>query len=250
MVRSRYTRAAVRRPRLLRRREIWVPTLCGWLLVAIFVAAVPWLLLRTVYPFLAPSQPLGRGLLVVEGWIGDRGLDTALAAWRAGGYERVATTGGPIEHGSAFEDSGFHTWAELTAHRLRARGIPAERLVAVPAPASAQDRTFLSAVVLRDWIARQGIRVSAVDVVSQGPHARRTWRLYRLAFGEGVAIGVRSAPPEGYDPRVWWRTSDGARDVVGEAIGWAWVTCCFHPGARGSLAEHWGPTGARSAARP
>jgi hypothetical protein len=69
-------------------------------------------------------------------------------------------------------------------------------------------------------------------VVSAGPHARRSRLLYELAFGEGVKIGAIAARPHDYDPRGWWRSSVGAKDVWEQAVGLLWVKWFFNPPAQ------------------
>lgn len=216
-----------------------MPTAWGALLLTGLLAAAGWVGVRGLYPFLAPDQPVGHGVLVVEGWVGENGFERALAAYATGRYQRLVTSGGPIERGALF--LRFDSYAAMAAAYLRARGVPEAALAVIPAPASAQDRTFLSAVSVRDWLAEQGLHPEGLDVVSQGPHARRTWRLYRQAFGDEVAVGIYAAPPEDYDAGAWWHLSGGTKDVLTEAIGWAWTACCFHPAARGSAEEKWGP---------
>jgi hypothetical protein len=219
-------------PRLLRRRELWLPTAWGWALLLALAAGGSWLGLHALYDFLAPNEPLGRGLLVVEGWVDDTALEESARLWRAGGYTRLVTTGGPVERYASLLP--FATYAEQAAEILRTLGVPDRDITVVPARISARDRTFASAVALREWIARSNFDAAAIDIVSEGPHARRTWRLYRMAFGDGIAIGIRSTMPDLYPPTAWWRSSAGTKDVLTEALAWAWVACCFHPPPRDS----------------
>jgi|GEM_PF-788184 len=228
---------------LVRRRSLWLPTLPGALLLAAGSFVLLWLGTSSVYDFLALDAPLGSGLLVVEGWVADTAMDDALARYRRGGYQRLVTTGGPIERWSQL--LGFDTFAEAAGQLARAKGLPASELAVVPAPASAQDRTFLSAVMVREWARREGLEVRTLDVYSAGPHARRSRWLYQQAFGRGVRVGVIAGPPAGYDPARWWRSSAGVKSVLMEAISWGWTLCCFHPGSPGSWQEKWGPAAAR-----
>jgi len=243
---------------LLKRREVWVPTVWGWLvLLGIVVLALAAAALGA-YPFLAPTAPAhgadGRGakVLVVEGWIEDDDLDDAVRRFRQGGYERVITTGGPMTNWSG-QASPWPSWADRGAAYLASHGLAGVRIDAVPAPASAQERTFLSAVVLREWAARSGQRLDAIDLYTAGVHARRSRRLFELALGPGTEVGVIANRPHGWEPQRWWRTSIGARLVVGEAIGWAWAACCFWPPAPGSHEERWAeppPAAARPGSAP
>ena len=227
-------------PRLVRRRELPVPTPAGALALSAMLAVVAIVLVRTLFAFLAPVAPIGGGLLVVEGWAGAPAFDEALRRFQSGRYERIVVTGGPIELDSPI--AAARSWAEFGAQHLAARGIAPGDVAVIASPASAQDRTFLSAVTLRDWLAAQHIPVTRLDIVTLGPHGRRSRRLYQLAFGSGVAIGIVSATPTDYDPQHWWASSEGAKSVLGEAIGWGWSVCCFAPGDRGSEAEKWGPS--------
>jgi len=227
----------MRLPSLARRREFWVPTLWGWLAILGALALGIGSVVHGLHPFLAPSQPVGARTLVVEGWMPPEELEQAVDAFRAGGYERVVTTGGPVPSG--YERLGHASYAELAKEILEARGLRAGSVSAVPTPASAQDRTFLSAVMVREWAQEKGIGVDALDVFSTGAHARRSWMLYRLAFGPDVRVGILCARPSTYEPDSWWTSSAGARAVLSEAIGWAWTAIFFHPGPPGSHEERW-----------
>lgn len=218
---------------LLRRRAVWVPTLWGWVLVLCLVVATTLVFARWIGVHLSRSDPArgadGRGAqtLVVEGWLSAGDLDVAVAAFRAGGYQRVVVSGGPFEDWP--DEKRFATYAERAADYLRRHGLGAATVIAAPAPASAQDRTFLSAAVVRDWAAKSGTDLGAIDLFTSGVHAHRTRLAYRMAFGPAIEIGVLAAPPAGYDPLRWWATSAGAKSVMGETIGVAWTRCCFWP---------------------
>lgn len=224
---------------LLQKRPVWVPTIWGWLLILFAGLGGGLATLFGAFPFLAENDPAPSAtLLVVEGWLADRELDQAIAAFRRGGYERLVTTGGPIERSSRLV--GFSTYADLAAAYIASRGIPPGSVTAVPAPASAQDRTYLSAVKVREWVRKHPPEVRALDVYSGGPHARRSRALFELAFGSEVRVGVLSAAPTEYDANRWWRSSAGAKSVIGEAIGLVWITCCFFRPDDGSYEEAWG----------
>jgi uncharacterized SAM-binding protein YcdF (DUF218 family) len=220
----------------LRRRHVWVPTLWGWLVLLALCGATGLVVLRGVYPFLALTRPVSARLLVVEGWMPADQLDQTLEIWRAGGYEHVITTGGPIAE--FVPEPG--SYAERARDYLVSHGMPAEAVVAVPAPASAQERSFLNAVMLREWLARSQLHAGALNVVSSGVHCRRSWLLHRMAFGPEVQVGIIATLPRGYDGDAWWRTSLGAKEVLGEALSWLWTELFFHPGPPGSHDEKWG----------
>jgi hypothetical protein len=218
---------------LFRRRQIWLPTWQGALLLVVVFATASLIALRHLASYLAANDPIttrdGRGAstLIVEGWLDEDGLDAAIAVIGRGRYERVIASGGPIDGWR--EGRSWPTYAERGADYLRRHGVTSIPVVAVAAPESAQDRTFLSAVVVREWLRRQGGRIDAVDLFSGGVHARRSRLVFRMAFGSEVDVGVFAAAPRRYTLERWWTTSDGVKAVLDEAISLAWTACCFAP---------------------
>ena len=222
---------------LFRQRQIWMPTISGWLLLLLIGVATCILLANTLYTFLALNQLAGARVLVVEGWLAPEELDQAVSAFKKGKYERIVTTGGPV---TGWPESTLGTdYAHIAADYLAQHGVQSDLIAAVPAPASAQERTFLSAVMFRKSMQRLGITLDAVDIYSSGPHARRSRLLFQLALGEGVRVGVMAAKPESFDPETWWRTSAGVEQMFFQSLGFVWVKCCFWPGLPGSHEELW-----------
>jgi hypothetical protein len=217
-----------------RRRVIWLPTIWGWLALLLVGVAAIMIVARNLHSFLAQNQPVGSRILVVEGWMNPEGLDQAVAAFRSGSYERIVTTGGPIE---SWLESRQTTFAELAADYLKRHGLPDASVTAVPTPLSVEDRTFRSAVSVREWTMRSGLTLDGLDVFSSGTHARRSRLLYQLAFGPNVKVGVFAARSSDYDADGWWRTSTGARDILDQAIGLLWVKCFFWPRTQDSFVE-------------
>lgn len=225
-------------PLLARQQALWIPTIWGW--IFILIAGIGALVVagRQVHSFLAPNQPSGARLLVVEGWMSLGELDQAADVFRDGGYERMITTGAPTEIGA--DRLAAASYAELARDYLVARGLPATSVTAIPSPASAQDRTFLNAVMVREWLERTGTTAYALDIFSAGVHSRRSWALYRIAFGPQARIGIIAARPTDYDPETWWQSSPGAKTVLLETLSWIWTELFFQPPARGSHEEKWG----------
>lgn len=229
---------------LFRRRHVWLPSVWGSLLLLMLVAAAGTWLARHAYGFLAPTElahgRVGQGArtLVVEGWLDAGDLNQAVAAARRGRYERVVVSGGPLDDWP--EGQRFANYADRAADYLRQHGLDALPVVAVAAPASAQDRTYLSALVVRDWAARTGTTLDAIDLFSSGVHAYRSRIVFRMALGPDVEVGVIAARPLRFDGDRWWTTSAGAKAVVGEALSVAWTRCCFWPAPHGSFSERWG----------
>lgn len=213
---------------LVQRRQIWLPTLFGWLILVALATAGAFVAGLRAYPFLAPNDPVpGARLLVVEGWLASGEFDQAVEAYRKGHYDQVVTTGGPIDRFP--ELLGASNYADFAARYLKSHGLSGTEVIPVSTPATELDRTFQSAAALRDWANKQGLGVASLNVFSSGTHARRSRVLYRMAFGPTVEIGILAARPAEYDPERWWQTSAGAKAVLSESIGLIWTRCCFNP---------------------
>jgi hypothetical protein len=212
---------------LFRRRACWFPTWRGALVLLALMAALGWAGLVNLHPFLAVTAPVPARVLVVEGWGNDGQMQRAVAEFRGQGYERVCVTGLPLERGEPLAE--YRTWAEHGAERLRRYGLASNVVVAVPGPAVAQDRTFASALALRQWFEANGGVPPALNVITGGPHARRTRWLFQRAFGDRTTVGVIAHPDPGYNPARWWRSSAGVRQVVGETMAWLYARCLFRP---------------------
>ena len=232
-------------PTLFRRREVVLPTLWGTLLMSTLFIALALFALRDLGFYLAPNEPARAGgggsapTLVVEGWLDEDALDEAIAVIARGRYQRILVSGGPIEGWR--DERRFPTFAERAADYLRRHGVTAIPVVAAPAPAAMQDRSFLSALVVRDWLRRNAAGTDALDLFSASVHARRSRLVYRLAFGPEVEIGIFAARPRNYPLERWWSTSEGAKAAIGELLGLAWTKCCFWPGPKESHEERAAP---------
>lgn len=210
------------------RRERWGLSWRGWLVALLLALLAGRLLLLNVYPFLATTQRVTTRILVVEGWIHGFAIQAAAVESSTGAYERVCATGGPVA-GTGGYTNDHNTSASVGAGLLRKAGVPTEILQMVPSRVVGRDRTYGSAVALRDWFRAQGISVRSINVVTEDVHARRTRLLFQKAFGDGVAIGIIAVPNPDYDPRHWWRYSEGVRDVIGESIAYGYARLFFWP---------------------
>jgi hypothetical protein len=220
-----------------RPRQVWMPTIFGWLLLLVIALAMCLFVVRNIYSFLAPNDPVGARVLVVEGWLAPEELNQAIQIFKRGGYERVVTTGGPI---SGWPELSIHSnYAKMAADYLAQHGVPRSAIIFVPTPQSAQERTFLSAVVRRDSAHQLGIPLDAIDLFSSGAHSRRSRLLFQMAFGQKVRIGILAGRPGDYDPEAWWRASSGVESIVFQSVGLLWVKCFFWPGPPGSQQELW-----------
>jgi uncharacterized SAM-binding protein YcdF (DUF218 family) len=186
------------------------------------------LLAIRVYPFLAVTNRTNSDVLVVEGWIHDYASRAAVKEFREGGYRHVFTTGGPVQ-GSGGYINDYNTAASVGAGRLKQNGLPGEYLQMVPSRVMDRDRTYGSAIALRNWFRQRNAKVRAINVVTEDVHARRSWLLFRKAFGKDTAVGIIAVPNPDYDSKKWWRYSEGVKEVFSEAVAYIYAALLFHP---------------------
>lgn len=218
---------------MLTKRERWGLSWQGWLALLLASILLASFFLVTVHPFLAATHRVDANILVVEGWVHDYVIRAAAKEFTTGSYQRVFSTGGPTT------GSGGYTWdadtsASVGAGQLRAAGVPSSLVQMVPSHIIGRDRTYYSAVALRDWFRERNIDVGSFNIVAESTHARRTWLLFQAAFGDKVKVGVIAVQNPDYDARRWWRFSDGFRDVISEAIAYLYAKLLFYP----SQADH------------
>jgi hypothetical protein len=71
--------------------------------------------------------------------------------------------------------------------------------------------------------------VKNFNVLTEDVHARRTRLLFQEAFGRDVKVGIIALPDPDYDPKRWWRYSEGVREVLGEGIAYLYAKFLFYP---------------------
>jgi hypothetical protein len=183
-------------------------------------------MLKGIHPFLAPTHPVSARVLVVEGWLPDYALAEAAAEFYSGRYGTVLTSGAISKDG--WLDVPKYTAADWAARRLKELGLT-NKIVAVPCREERVDRTYHSALLVRRWLDDNNLAVTGVNVLTLGPHARRTRLLFQKALGNQTAVGIIAVESRDYDPGHWWRTSEGVREVIGEAVAYIYARVFFHP---------------------
>jgi uncharacterized SAM-binding protein YcdF (DUF218 family) len=213
---------------LCKRKQLWVPTWRGWALLFGFVVLLVVLTILESVPFLAPTQPIGHGLLVVEGWLPDYCFEEAKQLLDTHPYRLVVVPGIPIEKG--FFISKEKNYAQLAAKTFEALGVPAEKIILLPCQQVPRNRTYATACRVRTWLDTQAAP-GPVDVFTLGVHARRTSLLYKMALGKNYPVGIIAGHDERYDARLWWKTSNGVRTVTSEIIAYLYAKFLFYPSA-------------------
>jgi hypothetical protein len=212
---------------LVTRKERWGFSFRGWLVLIIAAGGMGLFLLLTVHPFLAVTASVPADYLVVEGWIHEYAIPGTVAEFRAGHYKKLFTTGGPVSSMSGSRIGIDDTYAYIAARTLRKQGLSSEEVEMVPTFKVDRDRTYSSALVLRDHFRQKGLSPQSLNVVTLGVHARRTRLLYEKAFGHEVKIGIISMPNQEYDNRHWWKYSEGVKEILSEGFAYLYARFIF-----------------------
>lgn len=213
--------------RLFTRKERWGLSLTGWLLLMSGMLLATVLFVLNIQPFLATTRRVDAKVLVVEGWVHEYSIRAAVAEFTNGGYQIIFSTGGPVV-GTGDYSNDFNTSAGVGAAALLADGMTGKLVQMVPSHIAGRDRTYSSAVALRDWLLEHHQAVHSINILTEGAHARRTQWLFQKALGPGVTVGIISTPDPDYDAGHWWRYSEGVREVVGESIAYFYARTIFH----------------------
>ena len=206
-----------------------MPTLRGWIAILLVGTGLALVLLFGTYPFLAVSDPKPGGVLVVEGWASEEVMKRVIAEFQRNHYERIYCTGVPIDASSPLAQYG--TYAEYGAMLLVRLGCNPAEVDAVPTPVAVRDRTYSSAVALKRLLKEHGLQAKPVNLFSMGVHSRRSRLLFQKAFGDDPVVGVVTTGEVDFDPRRWWVSSAGFRNVTSEVMAYLYARFLFSPPA-------------------
>jgi hypothetical protein len=91
-------------------------------------------------------------------------------------------------------NNNINSSAENAKVRLILAGIDSSLITAVPANKVRVNRTLTSALAFRDWLAGTDFDVRGINIVSLGPHSRRTWMTYNRVLHKNYEIGIIAVP--------------------------------------------------------
>ncbi len=197
-------------------RTVWCPTLLGWvgILGALFAPLIAWWHWGENY--LCRTQRITSEILVVEGWVGTETIEAAAAEFSLGGYHWIVAAGGPTgEHWNRRR----WTHAEVAEDGLVAAGVAREKIIAAPAREVEAQRTYESALAVRQKLTARNLHPTAITVFTRGAHAGRTQLVYAKVFGPTVPVGIISWLPPARQTEPWWHSSTRAKDLLIETIG-------------------------------
>jgi hypothetical protein len=199
------------------RRTLWWPTCLGWAtLCSLFLAVLAFWILETE-TFLGSTHRLKADVLVVEGWIGSKGVQAAKAEFDSGGYRYIVTANGLTENRWGDE---HWVYALIAAKELLRDGVPPNRIIPAPPNETESQRTFESASAAWRKLRAYGITPMALNIFTLGPHARRSRLVYAKVFGPDIPVGMIAWNPASYAHEHWWRSSERASGLVKESAGY------------------------------
>ncbi len=208
---------------LVRERTIWLPNWKGWGLIIGITLLAAYASIKFAYPLLAPTQRVTANILIVEGWLPEYALEAAIDEFKQHPYELLLTSGGPLWEGH--HASGFHSYAELAAQVLRSLDFKTNQLHVAPGPKVWKHRTFQSALATSQYLAASKIEVTGINVMTLGPHGRRTKIIYDRVFESQCPVGIIAHPSSEYDKDRWGRTSEGTKHILTETMAatYEWI---------------------------
>lgn len=207
------------------KREQWALTMRGKLVVFAIVSIVLLGVARGSYPFLAVTQRVAGDVLVVDGWLPAYTLEQVIKEVNERPDRQILVVKG-LYQGDKYASGEL--LVNYTADYLVRSGAAEGRVHKVFFKASDTDRTFRAALAVREWLAQHAPTTKSLDLVTLGPHARRSRVLYTKAFGDSARIGIISVQDPTYDPVHWWRSSPGIREVPFECLAYVYVRLFFY----------------------
>jgi len=203
--------------RLFRRCTIWCPTWTGLTFALLIFAALVAVWFNYGESYLALTQRSPADVLVVEGWIGRKGVGAAVDEFKRGDYRYIVCTGGLTANRWEDQPASF---AELAAAEMIRLGVPRTSIVVATAKITESHRTFESAVAVWRTLQEEGIDAMALNVFTLGPHARRSALVFSKVNSPGSKIGVIGWVPAEYKNEAWWQSSDRSRELLDETVGY------------------------------
>ena len=182
-------------------------------------------ILLTIHPFLAHNERLKAELLVVEGWIDDQALKKANDEFNHGRYMYLVIVGGPLP--KSLQSKRGNSLAERAAKTLISYGFKKKYLIVLSSPPVKHHNTYSFAITLRNWLMNSSYKITAINVFTEGVHARKSFIIYKNALGPGIKVGIISSGPFDYNPYLWFFSVEGIKWVIKDGIGYIYALIWF-----------------------
>ena len=212
---------------ILTRRNYWTPTLWGWVLVCVILVILGFTFLLNAHDFLSKTEIVEARVILVEGRTPDPVIALAGELLLTNQKDSILILGGPIERGKHLTELRY--MSEMVSDRLNKIGVPNEKIVQIKLPETRGDNIEKAARYLAQWMKESNSSIRKLDIITQGPEARRCQFLFQKALGESYEIGGMNVPPEDYNPKRWWTYSEGIKKTLNEGLSWIYAKLFFEP---------------------
>ena len=212
---------------LFNHKERWGLTIYGWILVLILFFLPVYLVLRNSYSILAPVHREQTEILVLEGFVSNYMLKDAIREFNNNHYTLLITTGTPLEYGNLL--APYHNTARVAGMSLVKLGFDSTKLIMIGTEEIRNDRTYNSAIKLKNWIREKRRDIKSINLMTMGVHGGRSQLLFKAALGDSIRVGAISIPSFYYGQHSWWKSSKGFRETMNEAFGYFYVRFFFRP---------------------
>lgn len=165
--------------------------------------------------FFSLTRRVPAEVLLVEGWIDDQGVLAAAEEFKRSDYKYVVVTGGQTDGRQSSSN-----YAEIAARELNRLGIPEDKIIIAKTEGIERQRTFKSAAAAWRALQNKGIHPKDINVLTLGPHARRSRSVYRKVFAPATDIGVIAWVPADYGSTPWWRSTRRTKCFLKEIVGY------------------------------
>jgi hypothetical protein len=204
--------------KIFTKKTIYLPTLTGWFLIILFFVVLSFVFLKNIHSFLSPVKYIKSDVAVVHGWLPDYALKKVVEDFEKNNYKLILVTGGPLDYGNYLVN--YNSYARVAFKTLIKLGLDSSKIIEIPSPYVIKDRTYTEAISLKKWMTINLPNVKTVNLYSLGCHSRRSKLLFSKALGKDVKIGIIACVSNEYDPKKWWKYSEGIKKVFGETFAY------------------------------
>lgn len=222
--------------RLLSTKVRTRPTIMGKLLIFFVLIIIIFFIFKGLNKFLSITEPVQSKVLAVEGFLPDYTLKDLMIEFYQGDYEIMIIIGKPIGQGNYI--IGYMTSADLMKTSLMKMGMDTSKIINISIPETVfRDRTYNTGLLLWDWLQKNKYETKTVNVFTLGCHARRSLLLFEQALGSDYEVGIIAGNDKNYDRKKWWKSSEGFRTVLNEALAYFYAKFLFNPDKEIALSD-------------
>jgi hypothetical protein len=128
--------------------------------------------------------------------------------------------------GKAVFRTNYRSEAEESAEFITQQGIDTSLVRSLTAPPVDYERTFTAALEVKRSLPSS---VTAINVFSEGVHARRSQLVYQRMMGDSVQVGVVAASSRNQQPQNWWKEGGSRNYVLVQLAKYLYAKLFFFP---------------------